>query len=66
MDRNEWYRAGEDIRDQVQQAVDTGNFTNLGKNISNTVNETINRTMQEVNRTVGTVGESVKDRKSVV
>lgn len=59
MDRNEWYRAGEDIRDQVQQAVDTGNFTNLGKNIGNTVNETINRTMQEVNRTVGTVGESV-------
>lgn len=59
MDRNEWYRAGEDIRDQVQQAVDTGNFTNLGKNIGDTVNETINRTMREVNRTVGTVGESV-------
>lgn len=59
MDRNEWYRAGEEIRDQVQQAVDTGNFTNLGKNIGDTVNETINRTMQEVNRTVGTVGESV-------
>lgn len=59
MDKNEWYRAGEEIRDQVQQAVDTGNFTNLGKNIGNTVNETINRTMQEVNRTVGTVGDSV-------
>lgn len=59
MDRNEWYRAGEEIRDQVQQAVDSGNFTNLGKNIGNTVNETINRTMQEVNRTVGTVGDSV-------
>lgn len=59
MDKNEWYRAGEDIRDQVQQAVDTGNFTNLGKNIGDTVNETINRTMREVNRTVGTVGESV-------
>ncbi|MDE6404616.1 MAG: 5-bromo-4-chloroindolyl phosphate hydrolysis family protein [Lachnospiraceae bacterium] len=59
MDRNEWYRAGEDIRDQVQQAVETGNFTNLGKNIGDTVNETINRTMREVNRTVGTVGESV-------
>ncbi len=59
MDRNEWYRAGEDIRDQVQQAVDTGNFTNLGKNIGDTVNETINRTMREVGRTVGTVGESV-------
>ncbi len=59
MDRNEWYRAGEDIRDQVQQAVDSGDFTNLGKNIGNTVNQTINRTMQEVNRTVGTVGDSV-------
>ncbi len=59
MDKNEWYRAGEDIRDQVQQAVDTGNFTNLGKNIGDTVNETINRTMREVGRTVGTVGESV-------
>lgn len=59
MDRNEWYRAGEEIRDQVQKAVDTGDFTNLGKNIGNTVNETINRTMQEVNRTVGTVGDSV-------
>lgn len=59
MDKNEWYRAGEEIRDQVQQAVDTGNFTNLGKNIGNTVNETINRTMREVNRTVGTVGDSV-------
>ncbi len=59
MDRNEWYRAGEDIRDQVQQAVDTGDFTNLGKNIGDTVNETINRTMREVGRTVGTVGESV-------
>lgn len=59
MDKNEWYRAGEEIRDQVQQAVDTGNFTNLGKNIGNTVNETLNHTVQEMNRTVGTVGESV-------
>lgn len=59
MDKNEWYRAGEEIRDQVQRAVDSGDFTNLGRNIGNTVNETINRTMQEVNRTVGTVGESV-------
>lgn len=59
MDRNEWYRTGEDIRDQVQRAVETGNFTNLGKNISDTVNETLNHTVREMNRTVGTVGESV-------
>lgn len=63
MDKNEWYRAGEDIRDQVQQAVETGNFANLGKNIGDTVNDTLNRTMgtvgETVNRTVGTVGDSI-------
>lgn len=59
MDRNEWYRTGENIRDQVQQAVETGNFTNLGKNIGDTVNATLNSTVREMNRTVGTVGESV-------
>ncbi len=59
MDRNEWYRAGENIRDQVQQAVETGNFANLGKNIGDTVNETLNSTVREVNRTVETVGEGV-------
>ena len=59
MDRNEWYRAGENIRDQVQQAVDSGDFTDLGKNIGNTVNDTLNRTVREMNRTVGTVGDNV-------
>lgn len=59
MDKNEWYRAGEEIRDQVQQAVDSGDFTNLGKNIGNTVNETLNHTVREMNRTVETVGNSV-------
>lgn len=66
MDRNEWQRTGEDIRDQVQRAVETGNFTNLGKNISDTVNETLNHTVREMNRTVGTVGESVNRTVEVV
>ena len=66
MDRNEWYRAGEDIRDQVQQAVDSGNFTDLGKNIGNTVNDTINRTVREMNRTVGTVGDWVNRTVGIV
>ncbi|MBD5491980.1 MAG: hypothetical protein HDR16_07685 [Lachnospiraceae bacterium] len=66
MDKNEWYRAGEDIRDQVQQAVDSGNFTDLGKNIGNTVNDTLNRTVREMNRTVGTVGDSVNRTVGIV
>ena len=63
MDKNEWYRAGEDIRDQVQRAVESGDFTDLGKNIGSTVNDTINRTVgvvgESVGRTAGTVGEGV-------
>lgn len=66
MDRNEWYRTGENIRDQVQQAVETGNFTNLGKNIGDTVNATLNSTVREMNRTVETVGESVNRTVGVV
>lgn len=66
MDKNEWYRTGENIRDQVQQAVETGNFTNLGKNIGDTVNETLNHTVREMNRTVWTVGESVNRTVGVV
>lgn len=66
MDRNEWYRAGEDIRNQVQQAVDSGDFTNLGKNIGDTVNDTLNRTVREANRMVGTVGEGVNRTVGIV
>lgn len=66
MDKNEWYRTGENIRDQVQHAVETGNFTNLGKNIGDTVNATLNSTVREMNRTVETVGESVNRTVGVV
>lgn len=63
MDKNEWYRAGEDIRDQVQRAVESGDFTDLGKNICSTVNVTLNRAAdaveESVGRTAGTVGEGV-------
>ncbi len=66
MDKNEWYRTGENIRDQVQHAVETGDFTNLGKNIGDTVNATLNSTVREMNRTVETVGESVNRTVGVV
>lgn len=70
MDKNEWVRAGEHIRDQVQRAIDTGNYANLGKDIGDTVNETLGGTLREVgsamdamersvNRTVGAVEEGI-------
>ena len=55
MDKNEWYRVGEDIRDQVQRAVETSDFANLGK----TIGDTVNRAVGDVNRTVGSMGDSI-------
>lgn len=55
MDRNEWYRVGEDIRDQVQRAVETSDFANLGR----TIGDTVNRAVGDVNRTVGSMGDSL-------
>ena len=55
MDRNEWYRVGEDIRDQVQRAVETGDFVNLGK----TIGDTVNRAVSDVNNSISSVGAEV-------
>lgn len=59
MDRNEWYRVGEDIRDQVQRAVETSDFANLGKSIGDTVNRAVGDMSDSLNRTVGSVGDSL-------
>ena len=55
MDKNEWYRVGEDIRDQVQRAVETSDFAGLGKTIGDTVNRAVGDVGQNLNRTVETV-----------
>lgn len=59
MDKNEWYRVGEDIRDQVQRAVETSDFTGLGKTIGDTVNRAVGGMSDNLNRTVGTMGNSL-------
>ncbi len=41
MTRNDWYEAGDQIKRLVQNAVDTGNFSELGNTISNVVNDTV-------------------------
>lgn len=63
MDKNEWYRVGEDIRDQVQRAVETSDFAGLGKTIGDTVNRAVGDVGQNLNRTVETVGDVVKSVK---
>lgn len=59
MDRNEWYRVGEDIRDQVQRAVENSDFANLGKTIGDTVNRAVGDISGNLNRTVGNMGDSL-------
>lgn len=59
MDRNEWYRVGEDIRDQVQRAVETSDFANLGKSIGDTVNRAVGDVGHNLNRAVGDVGHNL-------
>lgn len=48
MDKNEWYKVGEEIRDQVQSAIDTGNYSQLGKMIG----DSVNRAVSDVSNTI--------------
>lgn len=41
MDKKDWYEAGDQIKKLVQDAVDSGDFTQLGNTISNVVNGTV-------------------------
>lgn len=59
MDKNEWYRVGEEIRDQVQSAIDSGNFSQLGKNIGESVNRAVDDMSSSLNRAVGDMSNSI-------
>ena len=50
MNSNEWQQIGEDIKEQVQSAIDAGDFSGLSKTISETVSQAI-----------GDVGKSMND-----
>ncbi|MCD8396430.1 MAG: 5-bromo-4-chloroindolyl phosphate hydrolysis family protein [Lachnospiraceae bacterium] len=41
MTKNDWYEAGDQIKKLVQDAVDTGDFSQLGNTIADVVNDTV-------------------------
>ena len=41
MNKNEWYQIGEDIKKQVQEAIDSNNFSELSKTIGETVGQAV-------------------------
>ncbi len=48
MKSNEWYELGEQIRDMVQSAVDSKNFSQLNKTVSSTINKAVDSAVDGV------------------
>ncbi len=49
MNKNEWYQVGEDIKKQVQSAIDSNDFSELSRTISNTVSQAVNDVGKSIN-----------------
>ncbi len=61
MNNNEWQQVGEDIRRQVQDAIDSNDFSRLSKTIGDTVGRAIDGVGQNLNSAVGCMGKSFND-----
>ena len=64
MNKNEWYQIGEDIKKQVQQAIDTNDFSELSKSIGETVNLAVNdvsKGLNDVGKSINDIGKSLND-----
>lgn len=57
MNKNEWYQIGEDIKKQVQQAIDTNDFSELSKNIG----ETVGQAASDVGKSLNDIGKNLND-----
>ena len=58
MNSNEWQKIGEDIKEQVQSAIDSGNFSELSRTISETVSQAIGGVGKSMNDAMNGVRES--------
>lgn len=61
MNNNEWQQMGEEIRRQVQDAIDAGDFSRLSKTIGDTVGQAIDGMGKSLNDAVDGVGKSLND-----
>lgn len=60
MAKNDWYEAGDQIRKIVQDAVESGDYTQLGNTISGVVNEAVDgiqSVLKESLNNIGTAGQ---------
>lgn len=60
MNKNEWQQMGEDIRAQVQRAVDSNDFSQLSKNITETVNRAAADIGKNINDAVNDAANNIQ------
>ena len=61
MNRQDFSKLGENIKNLVQDAIDSQNFDQLSNTINNTIHQTLNDAGHAFNDTVSTVGKSIND-----
>lgn len=60
MNKNEWYQVGEDIKKQVQDAIDANDFSELSK----TIGETVGQAMGDVGKSInGAINDVVNEAR---
>ncbi len=62
MNKNEWYQVGEDIKKQVQHAIDTNDFTELSKSIGETVGLAVgdvSKSLSDVSKGLNDIGKNI-------
>ena len=62
MNNNDWYQIGEEIKRQVQNAIDTNDFTELSKSISETAGLAIgdvSKSLNNVSQGLNNIGKNI-------
>ena len=62
MNNNEWQQVGEEIKRQVQTAIDTNNFSELSKNIGEAVGQAIgdvSKGLNDVSKSINDIGKNL-------
>ena len=61
MNRQDFSELGEEIKNLVQDAIDSQNFDQLSRTIGDVINQTLNDVGQTFNATVNQVGKNIND-----
>jgi len=64
MNNNDWYQVGEEIKRQVQNAIDTNDFSELSKNISETVGQVVGdvgKGLNDVSKSLNDIGKNLNN-----